>query len=107
MNVCVDVADSTQWSTSTPAAAAVNLQLPYFLASRQRQLITVAALTASLLFIYDGLQVGSISISLCLSCGESHISQIYSRSNAADALLNPDLINCTLEAAKILSDRQV
>lgn len=62
--VCVHVADGAQWSasstsTTAPAAAAGNLSLhlPYFLASRQRQLITVAALTAALLFIYDGLQV--------------------------------------------------
>jgi len=66
--VCVDVAECerAQRSTSPASASAagaagsnVSVQLPYFIASRQRQLITVAALTAALLFIYDGLQVCS------------------------------------------------
>ena len=66
--MCVDVEDiggGGHWSTTpgAPAAAAgdVSVHLPYLLASRQRQLITVAALTAAMLFIYDGLQVSLIS----------------------------------------------
>jgi len=61
--VCVDVADG-QWQAAAAASAAaaggghsVSVHLPHLLASRQRQLISVAALTAALLFIYDGLQV--------------------------------------------------